>query len=106
MTESPNLEGCIAAERAPMTFENGWWSSGARSVNHPFMMPTILSVSMVLSGCLILYWTARLEHEINSGKASPDPSIPPKSLRRGGVGLIVIGVLFFIAQFIVRRLEF
>jgi uncharacterized protein YjeT (DUF2065 family) len=63
------------------------------------MMPTIISLALAGSGCLILYWTVRLERMIKAGKATPDPSIPPKSLRFAGVGLIVIGVLMFIAQF-------
>lgn len=69
------------------------------------MMPTIISIAVVVSGGLILYWTARLERMIKSGKATADPSVPPKSLRFGGIGLIVLGVLMFIAQFFVR-LEF
>jgi len=66
------------------------------------MLPTIMSISLVVSGCFTLYWTARLERMIKSGKAVQDPSVPPKSLRFGGVGLIVVGLLLFIAQFFVR----
>jgi hypothetical protein len=72
------------------------------TVIHLAMMPTIVSVSTAISGCLTLYWTGRLERMITSGKATPDPSVPPKVLRFIGVGLIVLGVLMFIAQFIVR----
>jgi uncharacterized protein YjeT (DUF2065 family) len=64
-----------------------------------------MSASMVLSGCLTLYWTRRLTRMIESGKAAADPSMPPKALKRVGIGLIVFGVLAFIAQFFVR-LEF
>jgi len=42
---------------------------------------------------------------IESGKVAPDPSMSPKILRFAGRGLIVIGVLIFMAQFFVR-LEF
>jgi hypothetical protein len=69
------------------------------------MMPTIMSLAAAASGCIMLYWTVRLERMIKSGKAAPDPSLPPKALRFASIGLIVFGVLLFMAQFFVH-LEF
>jgi uncharacterized protein YjeT (DUF2065 family) len=74
-------------------------------VNYLSMMPTIMSLGAIVSGGLVLYWTARLRRMIDSGKATSDPSMSPKTLRFAGIGLIVIGVMLFIAQFFVR-LEF
>ena len=69
------------------------------------MMPTILSLGFVASGAVMFFYTARLERMVRSGKAAPDPWVPPKTLRLASYAMIIGGVLMFIAQHFVA-LEF
>jgi len=69
-------------------------------------MPTILAIMFVLFGSMMLWWLPRYKRKVDLGQTQLDPAMPSfKVMRRVAIGLIVFGVLAFVAQYFVR-LEF
>ena len=56
-------------------------------------MPLILGIIFVAFGCAILLWLPSYQRKIDAGEAPANPSMPVKSWRLVGVGLVIFGLL-------------